>query len=436
MNEKLQPLQPEGQALVRNINIQCNRNLDANETGTHVATISVDLLKAEQRNAKLDTIKNMWRAKLQGLPDIINLTFKEPAIGPGGLPIEIRLQNNDLELLKQASLELQDWLNQYVGVFDLNDDLRPGKPEIRVRIKPGALAHGMDAASIANQLRASFYGQTADEFQVGSESYEIDVQLSTLDQNSLDDLDYFYVTTKTGERIPLKNVASLEYQRGIARISRVNSLRTLTIQGDVDTNLANAAEILADTKENFLPQLQQKYPDITFNLEGQEKESKETGEFHDQSLHCRHHRSFCVAQFPVQKLLGTVGRHVRHPTGAGGGDLGTLPHGIGCFHGEPDGPDFIDRCSDQRFHPSGHIYQAPIKKGRPTGRRRKNSQPPAFSGNPVNLVNHDYGTVATPDGKKPASPGIGPLGDQHRFRYAGFDCNGSSGRAGALFDFR
>jgi len=277
VNEKLKPLQPEGQSLVQNINVQFNKNLDANETGTHVATVSVDLLKAEVRNAKLDTIKNMWREKLHDLPDIINLTFKEPTIGPGGLPIEIRLQGSDLEQLKQASLELQDWLNQYVGVFDLNDDLRPGKPEIRVRLKTGALAQGMDASAIANQLRAAFYGQTADEFQVGSESYEIDVQLSTLDQNSLDDLDYFYVTTKTGERIPLKNVAHLEFQRGTARISRVNSVRTVTIQGDVDTHLANAAEILTDTKANFLPSLKQKYPDILFTLEGQEKESNKTG---------------------------------------------------------------------------------------------------------------------------------------------------------------
>jgi hydrophobic/amphiphilic exporter-1 (mainly G- bacteria), HAE1 family len=277
VNEKLKPLQPEGQPLVQNINVQFNKNLDANETGTHVATVSVDLLKAEVRNAKLDTVKNMWRDKLQDLPDIINLTFKEPTIGPGGLPIEIRLQGSDLEQLKQASLELQDWLNQYVGVFDLNDDLRPGKPEIRVRLKTGALAQGMDASAIANQLRAAFYGQTADEFQVGSESYEIDVQLSTLDQNSLDDLDYFYVTTKSGERIPLKNVANLEYQRGTARISRVNSVHTVTIEGDVDTHLANAAEILTDTKVIFLPSLKQKYPDILFTLEGQEKESNKTG---------------------------------------------------------------------------------------------------------------------------------------------------------------
>ena len=346
INTKLQPLQPEGQPLVENINIQYNRNVDANETGTHVATISVDLLKAERRNAKLDTIKNMWREKLQDLPDIINLTFKEPAIGPGGLPIEIRLQSSDLELLKQASLELQDWLNQYVGVFDLNDDLRPGKLEIRVRLKAGALAQGLDSSSIANQLRAAFYGQTADEFQRGSESYEINVQLSTLDQNSLDDLDYFYVTTKTGERIPLKNVATLDYQRGTARISRINSIRTVTIQGDVDTHLANAAEILTDTKANFLPNLK-KISRYYFFYGGTGKGIQKNGEFHDQSFHRRNPWHFCFAQFSVQELFRTVGCHVRHSVGIGGSDLGTLHHGIGHIDGKPDGFDLINRCGNQ-----------------------------------------------------------------------------------------
>lgn len=347
VNTKLQPLQPEGQPLVENINIQYNRNVDANETGPHVATISVDLLKAERRNAKLDTIKNMWREKLQDLPDIINLTFKEPAIGPGGLPIEIRLQSSDLELLKQASLELQDWLNQYVGVFDLNDDLRPGKPEIRVRLKAGALAQGLDSSTIANQLRAAFYGQTADEFQRGSESYEIDVQLSTLDQNSLDDLDYFYVTTKTSERIPLKNVATLDYQRGTARISRINSIRTVTIQGDVDTHLANAAEVLADTKANFLPNLKKKISQYYFFFGGTGKGIQKNGKFHDQSLHRRNSWHFCFAQFSVQELFRTVGCHVRHSVGMGGSDLGTLHHGIGHIDGKPDGFDLINRCGDQ-----------------------------------------------------------------------------------------
>ena len=105
------------------------------------------------------------------------MNFKEPSIGPGGLAIDLRLSGPDLDRLKAASLELQDWLNRYRGVLDLTDDLRPGKPELRLRLREGSLALGLDAATIANQLRAAFFGVTASEIQVGPESYEIDVRL-------------------------------------------------------------------------------------------------------------------------------------------------------------------------------------------------------------------------------------------------------------------
>ena len=77
-----------------------------------------------------------------------------------------------------------------------------------------------------------------------------------------------------------------------------------------------------------------------------------------------------------------------------------------------------------------------LKEGGSTCRGGKKSQPPAFSGNSFNLADHDYGTVASPDGKKSASPGVDPPGDEYRFRHAGLDRIGSSGRTRALFDFR
>lgn len=277
VDEELTPLQPEERSLVRNINVQFNKNQDAFEIGSHVATVSVDLLKAEKRNARIDAISQRWREELGNPPDVITISFKEPVIGPGGLPIDIRLQGTDLTRLKSASLELQNWLKDYEGILEIYDDLRPGKPEIQARLKSGALAKGIDASSIANQLRAAFFGKKADQVQVGSESYEIDVRLAQVDQNSLADLEYFHVTTPDGEQVPLGSVAILEQTRGVARIARINSARTVTILGDVDTNLANAGEIIADTKNKFLPELQSRYPEITFSLEGQAKESAKTG---------------------------------------------------------------------------------------------------------------------------------------------------------------
>ncbi|MCG8512282.1 MAG: efflux RND transporter permease subunit [Rhodospirillales bacterium] len=277
INQELTPGQPEGQPLVEHIGVQFNRNDDAFESGPHVATITADLLSAEIRSTKLDDLLNLWRERVGVLPDVLNVKYSGLEIGIAGLPIDIRLMGKDLNRLKAASMELQAWLNSYTGVLDLNDDLRPGKPEVRVRLREGAKALGLDARGIASQIRAAFHGKTADEIQVGPESIEIDVQLDSADQDSLADLEYFYVTTRSGSRVPLSAAATLNYGRGYARIHRIDGRRTVTIQGDVDTLITNSKEIITETKNRFLPEFQQRFPDVTISFEGQEKETAKTG---------------------------------------------------------------------------------------------------------------------------------------------------------------
>lgn len=276
VNRKLSPLQPQKQLLVQNVVLLYNQNADAKEAGAHVATISVDLLNAETRNSTIDEISSLWREETGNLPDVMTIAFKQPAIGPAGLAIDIRLQGQDLSELKQASLDLMAWLNQYQGVLDLTDDLRPGKPEVRIKLDSGAAALGLDAATVAGQLRSAFFGAQAAEVQVGSESYEIEVRQAAGDQDTLGDLEYFHIATRSGELIPLTSVASIEPARGVARIARIDSVRTVTIQGDVDTSVANAAEIIAHTQKHFLPQLKSKYPDLDISLEGEAKETQKS----------------------------------------------------------------------------------------------------------------------------------------------------------------
>jgi len=277
IDQEFTPSQPGKRPLVENINIRYGYNMDANETGPHVATISVDLLDAEIRNLTLLQILNHWRTESGTLSDVLDVNFVEFAHGPAGRAIDIRLHGTDLDELKTVSQALQGWLNTYQGVLDLHDDLRPGKPEIRLHLSPGALSLGLDASTIASQLRAAFFGRTVSDIQVGSEAMEIDVRLSALDRNSLSDLEYFTLTTKTGSQVPLAAVATLERDRGWARIARVDGRRTLTIQGDVDTNVTNVAEIISDTRSRFLNTLLEEHPDVSISYEGQVKEGSSTG---------------------------------------------------------------------------------------------------------------------------------------------------------------
>lgn len=275
VNARLTAQQPDGQALIRHVGVEYGVNADSYESGPHLATITADLLKAESRTSRVADINQLWRRETGDVTGAIAVKFAEFQIGIAGRPIDIRLQGNDLARLKEASLALQDWLGNYPAVSDLSDDLRPGKPEIRLRLREGALALGLNASQIAAQLRAAFFGQIVSEVQVGPESYEIDVRVAIGDRDSLSDLDYFVVTAPNGAQVPLYTVAAAESGRGVARIHRIDGRRTVTVQGEVDTDRANVGELLSDTRKRFLPVLTEKFPGVEMNFEGEAKSGAE-----------------------------------------------------------------------------------------------------------------------------------------------------------------
>ena len=277
VGEEFAPLQPEGRDLVRNVGVQYNHNVDSYESGAHIATVIVDLLRSEVRDARLDDVIDRWRVAVGDMPDVIAIKFAEPQLGPGGRPIDLRLVGDDLGVLKAASTELIAWLGGYRGVRDLSDDLRPGKPEARLRLREGALALGLNAAAVAGQLRTAFLGRNAAEVQLGPEDFEINVRLSGGDRDSLADLIQFTITLPTGDQVPVDAVATVESGRGYARVHRVDGRRAVTIHGDVDTDVANADEIIADTRARFLPELAARYPGVSIGLEGQAEETAVSG---------------------------------------------------------------------------------------------------------------------------------------------------------------
>jgi hydrophobic/amphiphilic exporter-1 (mainly G- bacteria), HAE1 family len=277
VDAELTPRQPGGHRLVRHVSVRYGVNADAFEGGPHLSTVTVDLLGAERRNVTLDELVERWREALGDVADVISLAFKEPGIGPGGHAIELRLQGHDLERLKAAALELHAWLAGYVGTRDLLDDLRPGKPELRLRLRPGATALGVDSATIAAQLRAAFLGVTTREVQRDGEAVAIDLRLGEIARDRLDALDDFTITGPDGARIPLQLLVHFEEGRGWARIQRIDGVRTVTVRGDVDTRIANADAIVQDTLARFAPELAERFPAVRLSPGGQVADAAETG---------------------------------------------------------------------------------------------------------------------------------------------------------------
>jgi len=277
LDEEFMPRQPDGQSLISNISAQFNTNIDAHENGSHIATVSADLLRAGTRNGTVDEILIRWRELVGDVSDVIALKFTDKERGISGKAIDIRIQGQELARLKSASIEVQEFLANIQGIDDISDDLRPGKPELKIELKESAGVLGISARAVADELRAAIYGKTDLEILHGYETYAVTIRLRNIDLNSIEDLLNLKVRASNGSLVPLSAVATIIPKRDYSRIYRVNGLRTVTLQASLDTSKANAREVMTMLSKKLFPELIQRYPDVKFVSQGQDKETRETG---------------------------------------------------------------------------------------------------------------------------------------------------------------
>ncbi|MEA3642720.1 MAG: efflux RND transporter permease subunit [Lamprobacter sp.] len=277
LDAELSPQQPEGAALVEAIQTRFNHNPSAQEAGPHVATVIVDLLEAERRTLSLDALTEAWRAAIGPIAGIHSLLIQEPGFGPAGIPVEIRLQGEDLDALKAAALDASEELAGYAAVFNVIDDLRPGKPQRRYQLAEGAHGLGLTAEEVAAQLRAAWLGEIADSQRIGAWDIEILVRQAKDDRNDLDDLADQTIQLADGQRVPLSAVARVSEQRDWARITRIDGRRTVTIAADVDARLASGQAIVSDLRARWLSDFQARHPRVEVQFEGQVANAAETG---------------------------------------------------------------------------------------------------------------------------------------------------------------
>ena len=268
--------QPDGQDLIQATQVRYNENFSAGESGPHVATIGVDLLTAELRSTSLDVFIPLWRKEIGTVYGMINMTIQEPGFGPAGIPIEIRIQGDDLDEMKLASEDLVNYLNGYVGVFNAMDDLRPGKPQRALSLSDGANVLGFTSESVASQLRSGMLGDVVDRLQLGDQNIEIVVSQTASERTTLDSLEQALITSRTGKSVPLSVVTDITETRDWAKVTLIDGVRTVTVEANVDAGKANAGALVGDIQANWLPQFEANFPDLEIQFLGQVASTAET----------------------------------------------------------------------------------------------------------------------------------------------------------------
>ncbi len=245
--------------------------------GGHCGEAWIEIHPASQRpDITATEVTAKWR-ELTG--DIIGtelLTFSIIEGGPGGNPLEIQLVGSNFDQLQLAANDLKGEIAKYPGTFDITDNFRPGKMEKRIHIKKGAKALGITMADIATQIRQAYYGDEVLKVQRGKDDIKVMVRYSKEERETEASIDNLRIRTRDGRQIPLNQVADIEMERGYSTIQRVDRKRVITVISDINEDVANARNIVQDLKKNYLDTLVNRYPGISYDLEGQAKRSQES----------------------------------------------------------------------------------------------------------------------------------------------------------------
>ena len=246
-------------------------------TGAQVGEVWLELVSSEKRpKLSVNEVLNKWRNIVGEIPGVDNLTFTTVQGGPAGNPIEIQLVGKDFQQLRQAADSLKTEIATYPGTFDITDNFKPGKPENQIQIKAGAKSLGISMSGIAKQVRQAFYGEEALRIQRGRDDLKVLVRYAEKDRNNIYGIEEMRIRTSDGREIPIHEVALIQRGRAFSTIQRVDRKRVITVSSNLDESIANASKIVADLKENFLPGFAQRYQSITYDLEGQEKRTRES----------------------------------------------------------------------------------------------------------------------------------------------------------------
>ena len=253
------------------------RDWKPGESGGHCGEVWIELVPSEKRRGlSVNTVLNKWRSLTGEIPGVETLTFTTLEGGPGGNPIEIQLVGKDFNQLRRAADELKIEMRTYPGTFDITDDFKPGKEEKQVNIKEGAGSLGITMRDIARQLRQAFYGEESVRIQRGRDDVKVMVRYDASDRRSIAGIEEMRIRTIDGQEIPIEEVADITHGRAYSVIHRVDRKRVITVISNLDESIANASKIVADLNKDFLPKLIERYPGLEYDLEGQEKRTRES----------------------------------------------------------------------------------------------------------------------------------------------------------------
>ncbi len=275
---------------VSNVQTFVARNYDfagggaLNNDQSHLGQIVVELLAADVREQeKLRSsfeLLTVFREKSGGLAGVNSITWEAMNGGPGGKDVEIRISGKKIDEIQEVAQWVKDELNQYEGVFDVDDDFDAGKREVRIELRETARPAGVTVATVGNNVRSAFFGREARRITRNREDVKIMVRYPESFRKNVYNVETMWIPSPDGPDqrgwIPLAEVARLEETESYSTIRRSQQQRALTVYAEVDDEQTSSYDILANIGREFEEEVSPQHPQVRLEFLGTAEERRKS----------------------------------------------------------------------------------------------------------------------------------------------------------------
>jgi HAE1 family hydrophobic/amphiphilic exporter-1 len=203
-----------------------------NTRGEHLGQLNVVMSNRGDDSGEAAMIANLRRS-FAIIPDL-DVKFGRPSYFSLKTPVEVVLFGENLELLRDYSLELANALSDVPGMVDVRSSLEAGNPELQVIFNRDKLASlGLDMGVLSETLKNRVQGIVPTRFK--EEDRQIDIRIRNIEANreTAGDVRNLVLPGPDGQPIRLMSVAEVRLDRGPAEIHRLQQQRAAVITANL-----------------------------------------------------------------------------------------------------------------------------------------------------------------------------------------------------------
>ncbi|WP_412986956.1 CusA/CzcA family heavy metal efflux RND transporter [Pontimicrobium sp. IMCC45349] len=159
----------------------------------------------------------------------IEMRFNELITGVRA-DVAVKIFGEDLEVLANKANEIKNLIEDVEGASDISVEKVQGLPQMSVTYNRHKIArYGLNISDLNQMLSMGFAGDAVGSIFEGEKRFDLVLRLDKSQRQNINSLKNLLIDTPNGTKIPLSELADIQYTKGPAQISRDDTKRRIVV---------------------------------------------------------------------------------------------------------------------------------------------------------------------------------------------------------------